>query len=89
MKAAIRFGKARHGWPAGGRSSAVPQCRLRPYGSACGPANAWNSGGSSGCCSGTGTVLGLEAVVTGGAQKELEEEEKKNVARLEPRRTTT
>ena len=75
MKAASISGKARQGWPAGGRSSAVPQCRLRPYGSACGPANAWNSGGSSGCCSGTGTVLGLEAVVvtgaavTGGAQE--------------------
>lgn len=74
MKAASRCGKARHGWPTGGRSSAVPQLGLRPYGSACNPANAWNSSGRSASCSGTVVVPGVAifgaAVAAGGVAQE-------------------
>ena len=65
MKAASRSGKARHGWPTGGRSSAVPQLVLRPYGSACGPANAWNPSWRSTGFSGTVVVVGV--AIFGGA----------------------
>jgi hypothetical protein len=34
MKATSRSRKARHGWPTGGHSSAVPKLALRPYGAA-------------------------------------------------------